>query len=383
MALIKCTECGKEFSDKADACPNCGCPTEKMSKPEKENVSKVEEHESDNESCETKNDVLVEEQKYKKEKNPNTKKIIIGAAIAIVVLGIAVFFLTANSRKYSSADADFKAKKYEIALQKYESLGDYKDSEKKVDECKYELTVERQFMSALAEGLMARWDKSDSNEAKGLVGEDPELYVEYCQIELDKISSFAGKTFENEKLGEDAKTYIDLLNKAKDATKYYTVDYTTYSTKWADVYAQRTILLQKFISDYKLTVDSAHQKTLDDMMIDASAAKEQQEAKETIHKMADGFKLTESEDEWGYKSYKVEMNNSTDMTFDYFYMDISIIDEEGKIVDTGSASQVASWAPGQDAEVDAYLSNQGEKDFTIEGKTAQFTPHYSIGTLYE
>lgn len=27
MALIKCAECGKEFSDKAQACPNCGCPT--------------------------------------------------------------------------------------------------------------------------------------------------------------------------------------------------------------------------------------------------------------------------------------------------------------------------------------------------------------------
>lgn len=26
MALITCTECGKEFSDKAPACPNCGCP---------------------------------------------------------------------------------------------------------------------------------------------------------------------------------------------------------------------------------------------------------------------------------------------------------------------------------------------------------------------
>lgn len=26
MALIKCTECGKEISDKASSCPNCGCP---------------------------------------------------------------------------------------------------------------------------------------------------------------------------------------------------------------------------------------------------------------------------------------------------------------------------------------------------------------------
>ena len=26
MALIRCPECGKEISDKAEACPNCGYP---------------------------------------------------------------------------------------------------------------------------------------------------------------------------------------------------------------------------------------------------------------------------------------------------------------------------------------------------------------------
>ena len=41
MALIKCTECGKEFSDKAPACPNCGCPTSEIVKaavPQKKNA---------------------------------------------------------------------------------------------------------------------------------------------------------------------------------------------------------------------------------------------------------------------------------------------------------------------------------------------------------
>lgn len=28
MALIKCAECGNEVSDKASACPKCGCPIE-------------------------------------------------------------------------------------------------------------------------------------------------------------------------------------------------------------------------------------------------------------------------------------------------------------------------------------------------------------------
>lgn len=33
MALITCTECGKEFSDKAPSCPNCGCPTIEILEP--------------------------------------------------------------------------------------------------------------------------------------------------------------------------------------------------------------------------------------------------------------------------------------------------------------------------------------------------------------
>lgn len=30
MALINCHECGKEISDKAEACPHCGCPTKEV-----------------------------------------------------------------------------------------------------------------------------------------------------------------------------------------------------------------------------------------------------------------------------------------------------------------------------------------------------------------
>lgn len=34
MALIKCPECGKEISDKAGTCPNCGCPIQSEQKAE-------------------------------------------------------------------------------------------------------------------------------------------------------------------------------------------------------------------------------------------------------------------------------------------------------------------------------------------------------------
>ena len=32
MSIIKCPECGKEISDKAEKCPNCGCPMEEIKK---------------------------------------------------------------------------------------------------------------------------------------------------------------------------------------------------------------------------------------------------------------------------------------------------------------------------------------------------------------
>ena len=42
MALIKCPECGKEFSDKAPACPNCGYPIEYVV-PESKNIKNDDE----------------------------------------------------------------------------------------------------------------------------------------------------------------------------------------------------------------------------------------------------------------------------------------------------------------------------------------------------
>jgi len=43
MALINCDECRKEFSDKANACPNCGCPNENLQIQEKKENIKMQE----------------------------------------------------------------------------------------------------------------------------------------------------------------------------------------------------------------------------------------------------------------------------------------------------------------------------------------------------
>lgn len=47
MALIICTECGKQYSDKAPACPNCGCPTDLHHEPTSAHTQVVVENQTD------------------------------------------------------------------------------------------------------------------------------------------------------------------------------------------------------------------------------------------------------------------------------------------------------------------------------------------------
>lgn len=425
MALIKCPECGKEISDKAESCPNCGYPVPKLKLFEnevipEEIVSTEESQDNNLQKQKTKEDVASEDNKEESVRRiPKSKKFIGFTCGMLVVIGVCstgIYLGTANMRDYSQATKDYECESYESAMKEFEALGDYKDSaemlnkstyayantlyiEEKYEEaksyfkelkeyedsksliadCEYQMTVDGQFMRAMSKGLIKRWDKSDENEKEGKVYEDPNLYSEYCDIELVEIEKFYDMTFEKKELGEDAKKYIDLVRKAKDATKYYTIDYIAYSTQWSEVYAERTILLQKFINDYGLTVDSDHQDTLDGLMLDASAAFEQIKLKESIQNMTNDFSLVASEDEWGYKTYKLQMKNTTDRTFDYFYVEINIVDGSGKIVDTGSSSQVSMWQSGQEAEVDAYL--QSDRD--INELNIQYVPHYQTGSYCE
>lgn len=64
MALIICTECGKEFSDRAVACPNCGCPTEIIL----EDIKELEESERIEEEKRIQFERLQREEEERKER---------------------------------------------------------------------------------------------------------------------------------------------------------------------------------------------------------------------------------------------------------------------------------------------------------------------------
>lgn len=76
MALIKCSECGKEYSDKASKCPNCACPTKYSINNKKNN--KEEDHIQ--EEIETKSE----------EVNDTEKKSHKGLIITIIVIAVLI-----------------------------------------------------------------------------------------------------------------------------------------------------------------------------------------------------------------------------------------------------------------------------------------------------
>ena len=84
MALIKCTECNKEISDKAIACPHCGCPVLKDNPPTEENVQLAHEIEP-------------------KTTKFNKKTLCIGAIVVAVILLIITFALAGGNEIESSA----------------------------------------------------------------------------------------------------------------------------------------------------------------------------------------------------------------------------------------------------------------------------------------
>lgn len=116
MALIKCPECGKEFSDQAAACPNCGWPNPDVNQPDaSQKIIRTEE----------------------KPKNIKNRRIIIGTVACVAIAGIVTFFATANMRAFASGEKQLGKKDYEAAMATFKELKDYKNSQDLYEEAMY------------------------------------------------------------------------------------------------------------------------------------------------------------------------------------------------------------------------------------------------------
>ncbi len=183
MAIIKCSECGKEISDKASMCPNCGCPVSAM-------------------ESETKDDVGTNKDQIGKKKFNFITIVAIVVVMIIALGGISCILFEKNKlNKYNSAFDYAESGDYERAIAVLEELKDYKDSEKLLEQMKWE-TKAFSCINTLKEHLknpeslqikeIAFYDISDIENAETLIelsGGEP-----VCIIHEVAQNGFGGNT---------------------------------------------------------------------------------------------------------------------------------------------------------------------------------------------
>ena len=132
MALIKCPECGKEISDKASSCPNCGCPIE---------VQKTE----------VANNISEQPITGQSPKKLNKKIIPIAVILVVVAIICAVIYNVKvvkprkleeqNKAAYEEAIALAEKGKYEEANDLFDTIPEYEDVETLQEQLFYESRV--------------------------------------------------------------------------------------------------------------------------------------------------------------------------------------------------------------------------------------------------
>ena len=104
MALIKCNECGKEISDKAKTCPNCGCPIEEIKIKEKVKSKKTFEELS-------KEEKQLVYTKYRNKTDGKKLGLVIGLIAFISLIALIVLVLNLDKKEaqsfYEENDFDF------------------------------------------------------------------------------------------------------------------------------------------------------------------------------------------------------------------------------------------------------------------------------------
>ena len=139
---------------------------------------------------------------------------------------------------------------------------------------------------------------------------------------------------------------------------------------WNELYYDRVILIRKFVDDFGLKVDEKHQSTLNEFISNAAVLTEYEQRQSSINDMVSKFTYEVRDQGFGNFFYLINMENTTNVTFDFFGCTLEVLDGNGTIVDTGYTGEVRNFAPGQKAQLQVYVRAQGA--------SVRFHPNYRV-----
>lgn len=375
MGLMKCPDCKSEVSDRLDACPKCGCPfTEEIKKEALQaEEQKVNDEEIDEITQEQNTKIInqqneVEETNNNPSVNINWKKVKIGViivVIAAIVIGGIVFALNFKKMQINKANKLIEQTQYSEAVKVLEKYKEDDDVKKLYDDAAYMASDEGQFLTAFAKGLMQRWELNypDPTDAATFV----KYYTDYVNAELNEIGKFRDVTFSDNTFNQKVHDYIDALDKQLKSLDYYATDTARSQADWSSAYKQRSLIIKYFLNNYPVKIDDKYADIKNEFIVDANSVEAENKLKDEINNMINAGPFELVEDSYGYKTYKRNITNTTEYTFEYFGLNVQCLDDSKNIIDQEYTGQIKSFAPGQTATLE-FTTDKSPSSFNVEAE---------------
>lgn len=192
------------------------------------------------------------------------------------------------------------------------------------------------FPELLAAGLEERWRLASQLQ------EDPEYVLTrtdwetFFNMELDRLESLKEETFRNEELGAAAVRYIQSLEDSRAALEHFGTD------QWEDLYHngaywEQAIALFEINRIQPVSVGEEFQETLTEMVDNG-------EIVNMVRPLLDQIQFLHINTKENRKKFETTVKNTTSLTFEWFSLDVNLLDENGDILETENI-KVTYWRP--------------------------------------
>jgi len=211
-----------------------------------------------------------------------------------------------------------------------------------------ELSYDDQFLNTLVEALGNRWSivEEMGTGATFFDSQRSELTA-LVDAELDTINTFQGEP-ENPRIIELREQYLEGLNQQRESLQYIDVDFMRFSDMFDEASGIRASAIVAFVDEFNLDLN---EENLHDIRVQARLYEERQELAAAIADMMDGLEFELTEDDGWMASYETVVENTTNVEFSSFTIEVTLFDADGVAIDTTFA-HASSWSPGQSNRFD-------------------------------
>lgn len=199
-----------------------------------------------------------------------------------------------------------------------------------------ERPAEDRFPDRLAEGLQKRWQLEKDLKVDRKYVYTKEDWTAMFDAEYEKLASFKEDKFKDEALRELANRYIRHLEESYETLEQFGTD------QWTDeynsrVYQQQTVTLVELNKLFPITVAEEYEKNLTKMLNNG-------EIIQMVTTIIDQIYFLDIRDTGYGTTYETTIRNSTSLTFEWFTLEVELLDDSGNVLDT-KLLELTSWEP--------------------------------------